>query len=126
MIYTEMTEIAQLEKHPGMTIYACAYEHNDSFTNKRFSQKPVLGMLTKARTERLHKELMQKFTNNYAHYFVPFGKSGKLLWSKAVEIRNRKYADTEQECKDLYNNLVKNEIKFHEKLIDEIQKDLIN
>ena len=64
-------------------------------------------------------------TSKSPRYFVPLSakKQGTdledLAWSKAVEISSRCYADSEQECIDLYNKLIDEDIAFFNQKIAE-------
>ncbi len=65
-------------------------------------------------------------------YFVPFKKTAKscdledLAWSKAVNIRSRVYADTENECIEAYNECVMKNVKHVISLAKEYADNIIN
>lgn len=107
---------------PGMRVWATAYALNNGRTAVGQRIPPVQGELSAVR---------QDWPAGTAHvsggkpikYFVPYGKNGKLTWSKAVRLESRMYADTEDEAVMLYDMLINEEAKALRALACEISKD---
>lgn len=95
-------------------IWGCNFEPTSVKESKKYFCKPTKGMLT------INDDLETEQGDNPTHdgfytaprYFVPFKKNAKdcnledLAWSKAVKLRFRRYADTEDECIKIYNDLI--------------------
>lgn len=64
---------------------------------------------------------------SYASFFVPFrsGSKTEFAKSKAVRISSRVYADTYEECVELFNSLVDEKVKWFLERAEETKKDLI-
>lgn len=103
MIYRTWEEINRIED--GKRVWACAYERDGEFL-KRHS-KPVYGIM-----------------DSYRHQFCQLTKKGTPS-SRHVHFYSRYYADTEAECKELYNNLIEESIQKYEKCIEECRKDIL-
>ena len=123
MKVTDYLEISKFKS--GDIVWACAFESTYGTDKLLFKQEPILGMVVSRKTLREIKS-----TNSYAtiRYFIPFKKNAKfytlenLAWSKAVNIHSRKYATTEAECIELYNELIDDQILYHQERIYEIEK----
>ena len=70
------------------------------------------------RRERLgHKE---------PRYFVPFKKNGKdLAWSRAVTIYARCFTESESECIEYFNNLIREQIQWHQSEIERLKSEIL-
>ena len=85
-------------------IYACAYKIDENNSRHILMCKPTKGMIVK--------------DNRFSSYlFKKFKKDGTLCYN-GVNASNRVYADTKEECKELYNELVKKRIMRLQDLID--------
>lgn len=91
-------------------IWACAYETNDTEKGMALKKLPVKGIVTKG--------------YNY-HYFYELNKKGEIKKSGKVHSCSRKYADTYEECVELYNSLVKEQICLLENLLNSCYNDKI-
>lgn len=118
--YTE----ARRHYKSGDIVWACAFQRTDNDLSLRYFSKPVKGMLVPYE----YLEMCQRtpdLTLESPIYFIPFNakKHGTsiedLAWSKAVQLSSRCYADSEQECIDLYNQLIDEDIAFFKKQITE-------
>lgn len=118
--YTE----ARRHYKSGDIVWACAFSRTDNDNSLLYHTKPVKGMLVP------YKRLTTcqndpNFKSKSPSYFVPLSakKQGTdledLVWSKAVQLSSRCYADSEQECIDLYNQLIDEDIAFFKKQITE-------
>lgn len=119
--------INKTELKPGTKIWACAYDFDKSKTSHSLIQKPVYGMI------RGYGWRYQDFLNvteetSYGTYFVPFKKNSKteLATSKEVRIESRVYADTYEECVELYNELVKERVEWFLRRASEVERDYIH
>lgn len=98
-------------------IWGYAFELSESRTHAYINLKPTKGILSPDRTapftcpdgtpfqpshERLHRP---------AKYFVPYNKNGTIIWSKARNIYNTRFAKTETEATYEYNKLVADAIE---------------
>lgn len=108
-------------------IWACAFEYNSYKEGKFLHQKPVLGQFMAGNTLENHNRRMSRYKDkNNAVYFVPLKKNGiDLAWSKAVHITSRVYATTEEECIELYNELIQKNIDWHITEIEELKSLLV-
>lgn len=102
----------QMKNH--RIIWSCNFEPTNAKEAAKYSCTPIKGMLT------INDDLETEQGDNPTHdgfyttprYFVPFKKNAKgcdlddLAWSKAVNLRSRRYADTEDECIEIYNDLI--------------------
>lgn len=101
------------DKNLHKIVWACAYKHTSSKNEKHFYCKPIKGMLTTTQhNEESERYNLSHYKLNYPTYFVPFRKDAteltleNLAWSKAVRLTARRYADTEAESIEQYNELV--------------------
>lgn len=101
------------DKNLHKIVWACAYKHTCSKNEKHFYCKPIKGMLTTTQhNEESERYNLSHYKLNYPTYFVPFRKDAteltleNLAWSKAVRLTARRYADTEAESIEQYNELV--------------------
>ena len=92
----------------GTVLWGFAYKFTSTKENMRLSQTPVKGMLL-CHADRKHYEEFLTNPNDYKFhfkpaYFVPFSQKtpDKLLFSKAVSIYGRRYAETENDAWDGY------------------------
>lgn len=104
MIYRNWDDIHKIKD--GTKLWACAYERDGAAIKKH--SKPVYGVFLSSR-EQLFCQLTKKGT----------------ISSKRVSCYSRYYADTEAECKELYNELIKEQIKKYEEYIEACREDMI-
>ena len=73
-----------------------------------------------------YKEVTEE--ESYASFFVPFKRNSKTEFakSKAVQIDSRMYADTYEECVELFNSLVNEKVEWFLKRVEETKEDLIS
>lgn len=67
----------------------------------------------------------EEWSNGEIMYFVPYGPSGKPVFSKAVYAYNRQYATTKEEAIELYNEHVQEIADMYEQKKLEIMNDKI-
>lgn len=124
----KVTNVNQLASNfkPGDIVWGCAYAYNQQNGNgDTINQLPVKGMLSPCRHEKEYANI-QNNTAQYINYFIPMKKDGKTpAWQKAIRVYALKYASTEDECKELYNELVKANIDWHKREIARLKKQLI-
>lgn len=94
----------------GKKIWACAYEFDSNKTTMNLIQKPVYGEI---------------YCDTWMRSFVPYKKNGGLAMSKMVRAISRVYADTYEECVELYNSLVKERVNWFMKRAEETANDYI-
>lgn len=90
-------------------IWACAYNVNNDTSHKYLIKKPVLGIAGEYNPR----------------YFYELKKDGTPKKSSKVYCTSREYADTYEECVELYNSLIDKEIKRAEEIIKEHKKQKI-
>lgn len=131
-IYNYMSAYEQF--HNGDIVWACAFSRTENTKSLKYFTEPVKGMFTRykcLKSEEAHRNNKQIITNDGIQYFIPFKKNSQscdlqdLAWSKAVHYSARKYATTEDECKELFNELIDEEIQFHQNIINDIQSHKI-
>lgn len=114
------TDLDMKTLRPGTKLWACAYEFDNNKTTMGLKQKPVHGVVTDTWFSCEDDGI------NPARYFIPFKKDGESLCkSKAVRIGSRKYAETYDECVDLYNELVQEKIDWFGERINKVKEDFI-
>lgn len=94
----------------GDKLWACEYGYNYNRTEKALIQPPVYGQIVKGK---------------YYTSFTILKKDGMPRTSGLVHVNSRHYADTKEECIELYNSLINERIKYLEKQIEELKLDLI-
>lgn len=121
MLYTQLKR----EYKSGDSIWACAYEYNGTKECKLYFQEPVFGMLSNGNNSYWHEESMRKGRATPS-YFVPYKKnSTEPAWSKAVSISARIFAKTREECVELFNSIIRDNIRWHEEEIRNLQSALL-
>lgn len=121
MIYRNYNEIRNIK--PGTKLWACAYEFDNNKITMGLISKPIYGM-TKGYGWDYEKVTEEE---SYASFFVPFrsGSETEFAKLKAVRIYSRVYADTYEECVELFNSLVDEKVKWFLERVEETKKDLI-
>lgn len=125
----------QLDKNylsVGDKVWGYHYRHSENKEGVVLKQVPVFGVITAGDTEAYHNrmlEIMEKENisrNKFAQFFTPFKKNGKgLAWSKSVRFNSRKYAETEEDAIKLYNDLIRQAIKWHQDEILRLQEEMV-
>lgn len=113
MIYKERKEVWKLiESHKNKPIWACAYELQGNKNKNSLIQKPIQGEI---------------YEDGYRTYFAPYKKGSKSL-AKSKEVLadwSRYYADTYEECVELYNSLINENIMYFWQRMRECAKDMV-
>lgn len=113
MIYKERKDIWKLiDSHKNKPIWACAYELQNNKNKNGLIQKPVQGEI---------------YGEGYRTYFAPYKKGSKSL-AKSKEVLaeySRYYADTYEECVELYNSLINKNIMYFWQRMRECAKDMV-
>ena len=113
-----LMQSSQSQYLPEMLIWACDCKLTNSKEGMMLHHKPELGFLMCGKDEK-HHELYKN--NGRIGFFVPIGKNGKPVWSRAVNIAARCYADTEAECIELYNELVDESIASMNAIVEKLK-----
>lgn len=123
MIYRYYRDVEKLS--PGTKLWACAYDFDNNKTTMGLISKPVYGMLRGYGWNYKDEEVTEE--KSYSSFFVPFRKGSEIEFakSKAVHIYSRVYADTYEECVELFNSLVDEKVKWFLDRAEETKKDLI-
>lgn len=123
MIYDFIT-LRRAGAKPGDRIWAVAYALNKEKTKAGQCVRPVFGELSdvgKACSINTHDRTKKTPVN----YFVPHGKNGTPVFSKAVKLYTRMYADTEHEAAVLFDMLVRQEAAELRRTADALEQDLL-
>lgn len=101
----------------GRILWACAYEVNNETLHVSRYEKPVRGILK----NRLPH-------NSYSYYnrpnFHKFAKNGEC-YKYCVHYDARQYADTYEECVEIFNELVTNRANKLQMMADACREELI-
>lgn len=102
MVYRNYKEIKNIK--PETKLWAYTYEFDSNKITMGLISKPVYGMARGYGWD--YEEIAKK--KSYSSFFVPFKRNSetKFAKSKAVQINSRIYADTYEECVELFNSLV--------------------
>ena len=121
MIYRNYSEIRNIKT--GTKLWACAYEFDNNKISMGLISKPVYGMTRGYGWD--YEEMAEE--ESYSSFFVPFRSRSETEFakSKAVRILSRVYADTYEECVELFNSLVNEKVKWFLERAEETKKDLI-
>lgn len=100
-------EFESIEAIPeNKPIWACAYETTSTKENMSLKCVPIKGIISEGK-------------------FIPYKKNGELKMSGKVSWHSRSYADTYEECVELYNFFVRKQMEQLEKLLKETESNLI-
>lgn len=105
----------------GQILYACSYS---SYTHTSLSQKPIQGMIVSSYCEDIHENRLKHDMADPC-YFVPFDNTGQIMWDQAIHYNIRDYADTKEECIELYNDIIHRLIQYHETELQHLTNDII-
>lgn len=121
MIYRNYKEIKNIK--PGTKLWACAYQFDNNKITMGLISKPVYGMARGYGWD--YEEVNEE--KSYASFFVPFksGSEMEFVKSRAVRISSRVYADTYEECVELFNSLVNEKVEWFLKRAEDTKEDLI-
>lgn len=121
MIYKNYSEINNIKT--GTKLWACAYEFDNNKISMGLISKPVYGMTRGYGWD--YEEMAEE--ESYSSFFVPFRSRSETEFakSKAVRILSRVYADTYEECVELFNSLVNEKVKWFLERAEETKKDLL-
>lgn len=103
MKYSKWEEIRRIRHNKS--IWACAFEYDVEKQYFSLKQAPVLGVITDS------------------GQFKPYKKGSRTLVKNGVSEYSRCYADTKEECKELYLELMDRKIKYLQSCIDMIEKE---
>ena len=103
---------------PGSILWACAYDEDNNYEYTHLGQKPVKGIVLSNEGEYKCKRWTDKL-------FFRLNKEGKPIKSSVVSLSARKYADTYEECVEIYNSLVNRRIEYLKSIIKRAEDDII-
>jgi len=105
-------------KHEDI-VWACAYNENNNYDYSHLKQLPIRGMI-------LDKYKAEFDKPKYSSWiFVPLNRNDGLIKSKVVDLYSRHYANTYEECIEVYNGLVQERIDRLNEIIGECEKHKI-
>ena len=128
-------ENGELDKNylsAGDTVWGYHHRYSGNKEGMALKQVPIFGMITVGYTQASNDRMLEIMSkenislNKGAQYFTPFKKNGKdLAWSKAVRFHSRSYAETKDDAIRLYNDLIRQSIKWHQDEIEKLMKDMV-
>lgn len=123
MKYRDWNEKLYKQK-AGKKVWACAYDFDSNKETMGYISKPIYGILS---DRHIRNDISEINTDERALYFIPFrkGSDTTLAKSKQVSIYARVYADTYEECVELYNELIQEKIDWFQNKIKKIEEDFI-
>lgn len=82
-------------------VWGCAYDVNNDNMHNYLRKEPVIGIVK------------GNGSNRYRTFdvFYELNKKGEIKKSSKVYVRSRQYADTYEECVELYNSLIDKALK---------------
>lgn len=104
----------------GDELWATAYSLNNPKDTKALKCTPVKGVLSMS-----NKTIELSDKDHYPVYFIPYGKNGKPVFSRAVNVASRVYATTQKEAVELYNEAVTQIVNMFTSLRDAAYADHI-
>lgn len=108
-----------VERHfkAGDEVWAFAFTLQTSKSGQYVFSEPVRGKFTEFDTAVPPPGRKPTFL---PRYFVPYNKTGKLVWSRAVTVAARTYADTKAEAVAGFNARIDDAVAWMRKRADEI------
>ena len=100
----------------NVPIWACAYSTNNDTMHNYLIKKPTLGIV-------VDKDNNEE--DRWVSCFYKLKKDGDIKKSSKVHYISREYADTYEECVELYNSLIDEEIKRAKEVIEAHKKQKI-
>jgi len=108
-------EIDRINLEHESVVWACAYDEDNNYDYSHLKQLPIRGIILNK-----HKAGMTK--PKYSSWvFAPINKNGEPIKSKVVDIYSRHYANTYEECIEVYNGLVQARINRLSEIIKECE-----
>ena len=110
-------------------LWGYAFELSDTNAYAYLNLKPTKGILSPDRRPPLDDPAPADSTylqfRRPAKYFIPYSKNGKLCWSKARNIYNTQFAQTQEEATHEYNKLVNDAIEKLYKITRDLSENFI-
>lgn len=104
----------------GQKVWACAFQLDKSKTQMRLVQEPVYGEIR----GRIRPSTGEEGKSPY--YFIPYKRNSiDLAMSKKVSVYSRSYAETYEDCKEIYNSLVDENVNWLKERLSEIEEKRI-
>ena len=94
-------------------VWACAYDEDNNYDYSHLKQLPIRGMILDKHKAGMNKPVYSSWV------FAPVNKNGEPIKSKVVDIYSRHYANTYEECIEVYNGLVQARIDRLSEIIKE-------
>lgn len=116
MKYTTYEEIRNAPVNKE--IWACAYDEDNNYDYSHLRQEPVKGMIVYNSGENKVRLYSDKI-------FMKIGRGGKLVKSSSISLLSRKYADTYEECVEVYNDTIDKRIELLKEYIEKSENDKI-
>ena len=96
-------------------VWACAYDEDNNYDYSHLKQLPIRGMILDKRQAGMNKPVYSSWV------FAPLNKNGEPIKSRVVDIYSRHYANTYEECVEVYNGLVQARIDRLNEIIAECE-----
>lgn len=99
-------------------IWACAYDEDNNYDYSHLRQEPVKGMI-------VYNSGGNRTGLRSNKIFMKIGRGGKLVKSSSISLLSRKYADTYEECVEVYNDIIDKRIELLKEYIEKSENDKI-
>ena len=112
-------EIKQNSLNHEDIVWACAYTEDNNYDYSHLKQLPIQGMVLDKYKAGMTKPKYSSWV------FAPINKNGEPIKSKVVDVYSRHYANTYEECVEVYNELVQMRIDRLNKIFKECEEHKI-
>ena len=101
-------------------VWGCAYNEDNNYDYSHLKQLPIRGIILDKYKAEIDKPKYSSWV------FAPLNKKGEMIKSKVVDVYSRHYANTYEECVEVYNGLVQMRIDRLNDIINECKKHKIS
>ena len=108
-------EIKQNSLNHEDIVWACAYNEDNNYEYSHLKQLPIQGMILDKYKVGMEKPKYSSWV------FAPLNKKDEIIKSKVVDVYSRHYANTYEECVEVYNGLVQARIDKLNEIINECE-----
>lgn len=116
-----------LKLKTGMKVWVCAYKCDDNRITMKLMQPPTYGMLRGFDWDYKNDVTKEKGGHS-SFFFAPFkkGSETEFIESESVASIYRVFADTYEECVELFNDMVRERANWFKQRAIEVEKDIIS
>ena len=96
-------------------VWGCAYNEDNNYDYSHLKQLPIQGMVLDKYKAGIDKPKYSSWV------FAPINKKCEMIKSKVVDVYSRHYANTYEECVEVYNGLIQMRIDRLNEIIKECE-----